>query len=96
MCCNPKYRYRLGGESIESSPEDKDLGLLVAEKLDLKRQIVPAAAKASRILCHMERNVTNKAREVTLPLCFAVVRPHLQYCVQLWDPKCKKDMNLLE
>lgn len=32
---DPKYEYRMGNEWVERSPVGKDLGLLVAEKLDM-------------------------------------------------------------
>ncbi|KFQ62246.1 hypothetical protein N334_02280, partial [Pelecanus crispus] len=95
-CGNPQCQYTLGDEGIKSSPAEKDLGVLVDEKLDMSRQCVLAVEKAKCILGCIKRSVASRSREVILPLYCALVRPHLEYCVQFWSPQYRKDMDLLE
>jgi len=93
---NPYYQYRLEDEGIERSPAEKDLGVLVDEKLDISHQCALAAQQANYILGCIKRNVASMSREGILPLYSALVRPHPESCVQLWSSQHKMDMDLLE
>ena len=65
-------------------------------RLDTSQQCVLAAQKTSSILGCITRRVAIREREEIVPLCSALVRPHLECCVQAWGPQHKKDMELLE
>ncbi|GAB0186769.1 cAMP-dependent protein kinase inhibitor alpha [Grus japonensis] len=78
---NPKHNYRLGGHWVESSPEEKDVGVLLDEKLNMSWQCALAAQKANCILGCIKSSVTSRSREVILPLRMrpppGVLRPAL-------------------
>ncbi|KAK4816190.1 hypothetical protein QYF61_012655 [Mycteria americana] len=93
---NPKHGYRLRDEGIESSPAEKDLGILVYAKQNMTWQCALTVQKANCILGCIKRSVARRPREVILSLYSALMRPHLEYCVQPWGPQHKKDRDLLK
>ena len=75
---------------------EKDLGVLVDKSLKFSEQCNSVAKSANSILGMIKRNITCKNKYIITKLYKSLVRPKLEYCVQVWNPFLKKDIDKLE
>jgi len=68
----------------------------VDERFNMNQKCMFAAQKANGILGCNKKSMTSRLREVILPLYSALVRHHLEYCIQFWGSQHKKDNELLK
>ena len=65
-------------------------------EMKVSEQCRIAASKGNQILGMIRRNITYKEKGLIGPLYKAIVRLHLEYCIQAWRPYLRKDIDMLE
>ena len=62
----------------------------------MSQQCALAAQKANGTLGSIRRVAASRARDGIVLLCSALMKPHLENCIQVWGPQYRKDVELLE
>ena len=93
---NINFSYNINGTAVNNTTEQKDLGVIVDNKLTFSKQCVEAAKQANKVLGFISRSFDYKSKDVILPLYKSLVHPHLEYAVQFWSPSYLKDIETLE
>ena len=87
--------YKMGDAVLGRTTQEKDLGVTFSA-MKVPEQCRIAVSKGNKILRLIRRNVIYKEKQLIVPLYKAIVRPHLEYCIQAWRPYRKKEIDKLE
>ena len=92
---NPQYEYRMCDTCLEALIEEKDLGVIVDEKLKYDTHTATHANKANKVLALIRRTFDNLDEEMLVLLYKSLVRPHLDYCHAVGYPQYVKHEKML-
>ena len=87
--------YKMGDAVLGRTTQEKGLGVTFSADMKNSEQCEIAASKGNQILGLIRRPITYKEKQLIVPLYKAIVRPHLEYCIQAWRPY-RKDIDKLE
>ena len=85
-----------GNVEIEEVKEEKDLGVVIDNKLNFRQHISSKVSTANRNLGIIFRTFTYLNQEMFSNLYKSTVRPHLEYASVIWSPLYKNDKITLE
>ena len=84
------HDYILHGQTLSVVSEVKYLGLTLSDDLKWDKHIGKAISKANSTLAVLRRNVRVSSKTVKATAFTALVRPHVEYCSNVWDPYTKR------
>jgi len=88
--------YEMNANSIKTSIEEKDLGVLIDNKLHFRQHIENITNSANKMLGIIKRNFKNLTRKSFVMLYKALVRSKLEYANAIWSPLFKEDNRKIE
>ena len=92
----PRNTAGLGRGGWRDARTSRTWGVLVHSRMDMGQQCARVGKEASDILAWVRNGVVSRSREGIGPLCWALVRLHLECCARLWAPRSKKDTEGLQ
>ena len=93
---NPGHVYTMRNVQLETTEEERDLGVIMSSRLKAGPQCAKAARTAQMVLGQIGRAFHFRDRHVFVRLYKTYVRPHLEFAGQAWSPWTATDKDLLE
>ena len=81
---NMDEEYKMGDVVQGRTTQEKDLGVTFSADMKVSGQCGIAVSIGNQILGLIRRTIMYKEKQLIIPLCEAIVRPHLEYCIQAW------------
>ena len=92
----PTPGYTIGGDLLEDSTCEKDVGVMVSSNLKFQEQAASAIASANKVLGLIKRSFQSRDMATMVSAYTTYARPHLEYCSQVWTPGTKHWQDKLE
>jgi hypothetical protein len=93
---NNKFDYKMAGQILEKTKEEKDLGVIICDNLKMAAQCAKAAKTAQSVLGQISHAFQYRDKTVFMQLYKQYVWPHLEFAVQAWAPYNAADIEILE
>src|SRR6218665_2522488 len=93
---NQELSYVMGGKVLKVSEEERDLGVIIYRSAKPSRQCAEASEKANSTLGMIRGIIVSRDKDTILRLYKTLIRPQLEYCIQVWSSYLKQDMEKLE
>ena len=80
---NLDVNYKMGDTVLDTTVKEKDLEVLISADMKVSEQCNIAASKGNQILGLIRRNITYMDKKLIIHVYKPIVRPHLEYCIQV-------------
>lgn len=88
--------YYVGENKVEQSNGEKDIGVIMDEKLTFKAHITAQVKKANQMLGAIRRSFKHLDAHLFKLLYVGLVRPHLESAVAVWNPYLVEMIDCIE
>ena len=97
----PKYNYTMTAEDgtivqLEETVMEKDLGVVVDNKLTFSQHINSTVVKANQVVGMITRSFKYMDKDIFVQLFTSRVRPILEYGNVIWNPRLIRDIDAVE
>jgi len=82
--------------NLSATTEERDLGIVVTDNLEVSTQCTEAAKRAMKVLRMIRRQFKDMDKECFTILYKSFVKPHMEFAIQVWSPYLKRDIESLQ